>query len=239
RKTFLELLVFVLAVLTIPIYNSISHNILYREFPAVSNEGISSIHYYSSNVIYTLSAIITMVAGLTICLYLVYNARDNLENLGFHFKGWDLLHALLLALTMALAFFIIVIVIAVVLVAAGWDASDLEGVGGESDAVRASRAQSSYALLFKILLLMIVPLYEEICFRAYLITRLKKIGAPAWSVAIVVPLIGGAMHTYQGILPALMATFIFLGFTVYYLRYRRLWPIILLHFLFNVKLLFY
>ena len=69
---------------------------------------------------------------------------------------------------------------------------------------------------------------EEISMRAYLITRLEELlgTRPALILSM---LAFASYHTYQGVTGALSAALIGTIYGLYFLRFRRLWPLILAH----------
>jgi membrane protease YdiL (CAAX protease family) len=73
------------------------------------------------------------------------------------------------------------------------------------------------------------PFFEELIVRAFLIAEATLLtGSVAFAVAISVSL-QTSYHKYQGIPNATGLGFVFLVFSIYYVRTRRLWPIIIAH----------
>lgn len=77
------------------------------------------------------------------------------------------------------------------------------------------------------------PFFEELIVRAYTISELNDIGvnralAIAISVAIQI-----SYHLYQGLANVLMLTAVFIVFSIYYTRTRRIVPVVLVHLAFD------
>jgi membrane protease YdiL (CAAX protease family) len=83
--------------------------------------------------------------------------------------------------------------------------------------------------------LVVNAIYEEMIVRAFLISEASAlIGSSALAVVFSV-LLQTSYHLYQGLPYALAAGVIFLLFSVYYVRTRRIIPVILAHFMLDLS----
>ena len=81
---------------------------------------------------------------------------------------------------------------------------------------------------------LIGPFYEELIVRAYLMTEIRELtGSAALSVLVSVAF-QGAYHLYYGWWGALTVSLMFLVLALYYARWRRAWPVIIAHELFDI-----
>ena len=84
-----------------------------------------------------------------------------------------------------------------------------------------------------VLFICLNPFYEELIARAFVITEVKFLTGQ--SAAAVVASVGlqTAYHLYQGIPSALLAAAMFLIFSLYYIKRKRILPVILAHLYFD------
>jgi membrane protease YdiL (CAAX protease family) len=83
--------------------------------------------------------------------------------------------------------------------------------------------------LISVLFMFINPFFEELIVRAFFITELTALTGKAWIAVIVSTAFQAAYHLYQGYIPALMYAGIFLVFSIYYSKSKRIGPVILAH----------
>jgi membrane protease YdiL (CAAX protease family) len=76
-------------------------------------------------------------------------------------------------------------------------------------------------------MVLINPLYEELVYLGFVPAAFPK--AAAWQVLLLSTALRVVVHTYQGILSLLVILPWGLVFSLYYLRTRRLWPLVLAH----------
>jgi len=73
------------------------------------------------------------------------------------------------------------------------------------------------------------PVFEELIVRAFLISEATLLTGSAGLAVILSVLLQTSYHLYQGIPNAIGDGLIFLVFSLYYVKTRRLWPVILAH----------
>ena len=89
---------------------------------------------------------------------------------------------------------------------------------------------SAISLLF----VCINPVFEELIVRAFVMSELKALGVAQW-VAIAISIgLQISYHLYQGFLNVLALTAVFTLFSVYYAQKRRIMPVILAHFFYDL-----
>lgn len=88
-------------------------------------------------------------------------------------------------------------------------------------------------ILGMVLMLIVNSVYEEMLLVGYLFKKLEKYGHPALIIFISF-LIRESYHTYQGWGNVPMVLSLSLVFGIYYIRYKKLWPLIIAHCLGNV-----
>jgi membrane protease YdiL (CAAX protease family) len=88
-------------------------------------------------------------------------------------------------------------------------------------------------------LLLLNPFFEELIVRAYLMTEVRELtGSPMLAVLVSVA-VQTSYHLYKGWRGAISLTFMFLVFSVYYSRTRRITPVILAHEVFDLATLYF
>ena len=73
------------------------------------------------------------------------------------------------------------------------------------------------------------PFFEELIVRAYTMTEVLDLGGNQILAVIVSVIVQISYHLYQGLLHGLSLTFLFLVFSIYFVRTRRIVPVILAH----------
>jgi membrane protease YdiL (CAAX protease family) len=85
----------------------------------------------------------------------------------------------------------------------------------------------TYLLIF--LFSFINPFYEELIVRAYAMTEIEFLTGNKIAPVIIVTIFQSSYHLYQGVFPALMTIPIFLTYSIYFARYKRIMPVIIAH----------
>lgn len=83
--------------------------------------------------------------------------------------------------------------------------------------------------LVLILLCCLIGFSEELVFRGYLIVRFEQIFKSTWHAVLLSSLLFGAIHLYQGGDGAIVETAVGLAFGLFFVRFRRLWPLVAAH----------
>lgn len=77
------------------------------------------------------------------------------------------------------------------------------------------------------------PFYEEIIVRAYTISEVKCLTGSNYLAIILSIVIQTSYHLYQGLSSALMLAVMFLVYSLYYVKSKRIMPVIIAHMYFD------
>ena len=169
-----------------------------------------SIHFTNARVIGLLGFEILTAAILGFFLYLRGWQRDSF-NLRFSLSGTGI--GVLLWIGVYLLYIISFIIVGVIF--------------KQGDNIRAISFHGNLSVTVSILLVLINPLFEEFLHLGYVIKAVESHGA---SFAIATStLLRLLVHIYQG--PVVVISILPMGllFSIYYWRYRRLWPPVFAH----------
>jgi membrane protease YdiL (CAAX protease family) len=84
--------------------------------------------------------------------------------------------------------------------------------------------------LFTIVFVCVNPLFEELIVRGYTMSEVTALGGSRNFAIFVSVLLQMSYHVYQGLLRAIGLTAVFLVFSIYFSRERRIIPIVIAHF---------
>jgi membrane protease YdiL (CAAX protease family) len=73
------------------------------------------------------------------------------------------------------------------------------------------------------------PFFEELIVRAYTMSEVMNLGGNRGLAVIVSVVVQMSYHTYQGVASVLALTLLFTAFSIYYIRTRKIVPVILAH----------
>lgn len=82
-------------------------------------------------------------------------------------------------------------------------------------------------------------MFEELIVRAFMMTEVKALTGSAVIAIVASVLFQSAYHRYQGVLPAVLYSSMFLVFALYYAIAKRVAPVVLAHFYFDLAALVY
>ena len=86
-----------------------------------------------------------------------------------------------------------------------------------------------WALALLVLAAIANAVAEEVVVVAWLTTRLGQLGAPQWVQVVVASVLRGSYHLYQGPSAGVGNVAMGLLFTTFFVRTRRLWPLVIAH----------
>jgi membrane protease YdiL (CAAX protease family) len=165
-----------------------------------------------------LNAVLIELTSLALLLYVLSQNGRSLADLGLRFRFADVGHGTLLIIGGRFLFR-----------AARWAAIWLyqAGFGHSPPSYTSSLVGSGLAL--SLLFAFINPFFEECIVRAFLISETTFLtGSFGVAIALSV-LLQTAYHLYQGMPNAVGLGLVFLVYSVYYVRTRRLWPLMFAH----------
>ena len=161
------------------------------------------------------------VVGLALLAYVLHRQGRTLADLGTTVVGRDALRAVGIFLFGALAFVVCYLAIG------GWHAA---GRAAGTDAEQVVNPLAGLGITVgSVTWVIINPFFEELLVRAYTMTEvlwLTQSGALAVLVSVAIQ---AFYHLYQGVPAALGHGATFLVFSLYYLRTRRIAPVVLAH----------
>ena len=92
--------------------------------------------------------------------------------------------------------------------------------------------------LWSVTAMLVNPFYEEIIVRCYIISEVKFLTNSVALALFLSVIIQSTYHLYQGFVPALLLTGMFTVFSLYYIKWQRIMPVILAHLYFDLIALF-
>ena len=84
-----------------------------------------------------------------------------------------------------------------------------------------------------VLFLIINPFFEELTARAYVISEVQFFTSSRGLAVLFSVLLQSSYHLYQGLGPALLTIPLFAVFSLYYVKTKRILPVILAHMFFD------
>lgn len=109
----------------------------------------------------------------------------------------------------------------------------------DASAVTARNVPHGLTLIPALLLGFVNPFFEELVVRAFFMTELRALTGSALIAVLASALFQTSYHIYQGAFVALSYLPLFLIFSFYFARTRRVFPVILAHMFFDVTALLY
>lgn len=172
----------------------------------------------------TMQTVVACGGALLLVAYLAHQRGEPARRFGFRGQ-WSLIPASLgvfaLGLIAALATYLLFWLL-------GLTPVEPTDVG-----LRISNSAASVGVLFAIRILG-SAVYEEVIVRAYLMTRLLDLKAGNILAVAVSSLVQASYHTYQGFLATALKLPMFVVFSIFFLRLRNVWIVILAHLYFDV-----
>ena len=78
------------------------------------------------------------------------------------------------------------------------------------------------------------PFFEELIVRAYVMSEVTNLGGARWLAVVISVALQISYHLYQGVANVITLTIIFIVFSIYYAYTRRIMPVILAHFAYDL-----
>lgn len=91
--------------------------------------------------------------------------------------------------------------------------------------------------LYLIIFVIINPFFEELIVRGFTMVQLFSLTKNKALTVVVSTIIQSSYHIYQGVLPMLSMSVIFLFFSIFYMRTGKLTPILVAHLIFDLLIL--
>ncbi len=191
------------------------------------SRSIYTAEYLSAGFHGTIS-IVQAVLPLSLLAYVLFRNGRSLKSLGLTFKMEDLRDTAGLTAAVYILYYLFFFLLRT---AAPGVMSDMH--------------PRNYDLLYlkmnviSIILIALIPLYEELIVRAYLITEIGLLTGNFFLAGIISVLVQFSYHLYQGLVPAVILLSLFVTYTVFYVKFKRITPVILSHIIFDAVALFF
>jgi membrane protease YdiL (CAAX protease family) len=170
-------------------------------------------------------AAISELVALAVLFYVLSVQGQTLGHLGFGFSWRDVPESFALCIAAYIA-----VVICHVMIFYGYFFLTRHLIDQTPQNVDFMRGKISAAM---VLLICINPFFEELIARAYVITEVKLLTRRSVIAVIASVALQTAYHLYQGIPSALSVAAMFLIFSLYYVKRKRILPVILAHLYFD------
>lgn len=176
------------------------------------------------------SKITADLAAISVLMYVLFQQGRSLKHIGVYFSKKDfptsIILVLLAHLTCALAWTII------------FSISHFTTGSTLSEPITKNiEFIKSGITIWSVLAMIVNPFYEEIIVRAYTMSEIKYLTGSNYLAIIISVLIQTSYHLYQGITSALVLAPIFLIYSLYYVKTKRIMPVILTHMFFDLMAL--
>jgi membrane protease YdiL (CAAX protease family) len=170
--------------------------------------------------------IISQVSTLMILVYVLFRQGRSLAKIGLTFAWMDLAYSVLLVVVVYGAAYI-------------WSAGTIYGYYFVTKSVPNVRPQNVEFLAVGITLpsliyVLLNPFYEELIVRAFTISEVKYLTKRSSLAVITSVVLQTSYHLYQGAFAAWSYVPIFLIFSLYYVKWKRITPVILAHLYFDL-----
>jgi len=212
----IELALVLLVGFSQPVFNSV---VIWLFRPPPTPDPVAEITYVRS--------ILVELAPLAVLLYVLRQQNRGLSDIGFGFRWRDVSASILLALAGIISFYVtrrgFILIFTYLTGEFPVDAYY----------VPPAAATSPSRLLFAAFLCM-NAIFDETLVRGLLITDVMALTNRAWVAFALSVGLQTTYHLYQGVISALAVSTIFVIFSLYFMRSRRLLPLILAHFLIDL-----
>jgi len=171
------------------------------------------------------SGLVHEIGALTLLACLLSRQNRSIKEIGLGFRWTDILKAIGLFIIAMIAYLLSYSVIN-----ASYHSWTREYIHFRDPAIIFGKP--SAVLLF--LYILAAPLFEEIIVRGYLMTELSGFSCPMWLAAMASVVLQTSYHLYYGFAGALLLGSGFAVLAIYFARSKRLMPVILAHFLWDL-----
>lgn len=175
---------------------------------------------------YFLIGISQKLIAISILVYIFYRQGRKIDDIVAPFLPKDILHTIGLIAISYLAYFLVYQTF--------WSLShDLKFTASNIGFM-----QQNITIIY-VLFVLINPIFEELIVRGFLITEIVNISGRGGLAVIVSVLVQVSYHLYQGLIPAIMVGTMFLAFSLYFLKFKRIMPVIIAHAFFDITAMIY
>jgi membrane protease YdiL (CAAX protease family) len=165
--------------------------------------------------------------GILLLFYILFIRNRTFRDLGLSINGEDILFGIGLAIATTIIYLIFVYILYFLSPTLYKEAAQARNTGFLYD-------HFSIPLLLYIL---INPFYEELIVRGFAMTEIEALSNNKILAVVVSTFIQTSYHLYQGVPQALLISTIFLGYSIFYSKTRRLTPVIIAHLILDLAIL--
>lgn len=160
--------------------------------------------------------------GLSLCLliYFLYRRGKGLNDVGFSFKWKDILSGIILFISITVLNIILQYV--------------LKSLGIKIEQARNIDFLKGNITILYVLYIIINPFFEELVVRAFTMTEIEYLTGNAYLAALISTLLQTSYHLYQGLYSALILAVMFIVYSLFFGKYKRIAPVIIVHALFDI-----
>lgn len=175
--------------------------------------------------------IVRDLAIIALVIYLIIRQGRNLKELGFSWLWKDFIISIVLVLLAYIA-----MILCGILLSQGYYmiiGTQLNLHPKNTEFIKTGISFWSVAAMG-----LVNPFYEEIIVRCYTISEVIFLTDNVGLAFFISVIIQSAYHLYQGFVPALLLSAMFTVFSLYYIKWQRIMPVILAHLYFDLIALF-
>ena len=206
---------------------------LFSSFMALFNNGQNIIvNYYNFNlgIHSALSWLMQSFQYSFPILVLLFLTNESFADYGFNkisIKEWSKSLFRLLGLSILFSIILGIIVMFIMLFYKDFNYEDFYKLIG-------SEKNSVFAFSLNLIPIVLIAFTEELCFRSYLYINLNKIIENKWICIVIVNLLFGICHIYQGLIGAIGTFFIGIIFSIEFKNHKNIYTISVFHALRNI-----
>jgi membrane protease YdiL (CAAX protease family) len=173
---------------------------------------------------FTLVGILMELGGLALLGYVLFRQGRGFASLGLSFSWKDIPKSVLVIILAYVAFIVWWIVISQIYKSTGQPVNSTP---------RNVDFLAGMLSVWGVLFLILNPFFEELIARAYLISEIQFLTRSSTLAVLSSVVLQSSYHLYQGLVPALLTTSLFTVFSLYYVKTKRIMPVILAHMFFD------
>src|SRR5262249_35873492 len=182
-------------------------------------------------ILQTLLGIVEELIALAVLRYVLFRQGRQFKDLGLSFGPKDLLRSAPVFTAAMFAYGLIYVFLGLLYKIA---------TGHPIPRSEHSLSYAAFGLnLGTVLLMVINPFYEELIVRAFVITEVSALARSTMLAVLVSVGVQSSYHIYQGLQRTIAVSAAFLIYSLYYVRYKRVMPVILAHMYTDLIALFY
>lgn len=157
--------------------------------------------------------------SLGVLFYILYKQRRSISEFGLSFKMKDIWHSILIIITIFISYMLIGLILRFF----------FGNIDTSSNNIQFVKTNSFWVILY----IFINPIFEELILRGYLITELRFLIENVYLAVFISVFIQSIANLHQGIISVVYLSVTFLILSLYFVKTKRITPVILAHFLFD------